>query len=70
MNRGGKENDRALFRGFTREDGGLLSARGELTQEAVAERFLVSESCFKRVWKRYRESGNAAPGQMGRAEGG
>jgi transposase len=39
--------------------------QGELTQEAVAERFLVSESCFKRVWKRYRETGSVAPGQMG-----
>lgn len=39
--------------------------QGELTQEAVAERFLVSESCFKRVLKRYRETGNVAPGQMG-----
>jgi transposase len=39
--------------------------QGGLTQKAVAERFLVSESGFKRVWKRYRETGRVAPGKMG-----
>lgn len=39
--------------------------QGELSQEAVANRFSVSVSCFKRLWKRYQETGRVAPAPMG-----
>ncbi|QBQ54319.1 helix-turn-helix domain-containing protein [Nitrosococcus wardiae] len=39
--------------------------QGELSQEAVAKRFLVSVRTFKRWWKRYQERERIAPEPMG-----
>lgn len=39
--------------------------QGELSQEEVARRFLVSVRTFKRWWKRYQESERMAPEPMG-----